>query len=275
MVSVEEVTYSRDECIEAVRDFIAFATKMYLEESAFVSPPSGGWPNITHQSMQSLGKTDEVIELLRRLPYPSDPDPDRRPQVMPALAFAAWQLDKAGQSPMPYRMATEGMIFEDVPAHVVGLARRRRNDHGVLLDIQLGVVFWHEAAMEFKSFSPYPTVTDVVDSDDEDEMPEGEFEWRGCRTVWSIPDFFATLKHNFKELHFVPMSRRRVVDGWYGPGEHGQEAVDMVKGIYRAHGWPDLERYRKTECLKAVYAALREHFPGLEDEKDAELMGPS
>ncbi|KAK0716036.1 hypothetical protein B0H67DRAFT_489583 [Lasiosphaeris hirsuta] len=278
--STQEIVYSREETVAAVQDFIAFATKMYLDESAYESPPSTGWPSITPDSMRPFDKTDEVVELLRHLPYPSDEDPDRRPQVMPALPFAAFQLDDFGQSARTFRIATEGMIFEHVPAHVVGLAMRQRNDHGVLLDTKLGVVFWHEAATEFKWFSPFPVVMGLADSDDDSEgegeggsaMSPGERAWRGCETVWSIPDFFATLKHNLKELHFVPMSRRRVVDGWYGPDEHGQEAVEMVKGIYRAHGWPDLERYRKEDCLKAIYTALSESFPGEEDEEDAELL---
>ncbi|KAK3395124.1 hypothetical protein B0H63DRAFT_518193 [Podospora didyma] len=72
-----------------------------------------------------------------------------------------------------------------------------------------------------------------------------------------MPDVFATLKHNLKDLHFVPMSRRRVVDGC----------------IYRVHGWPDLERYRREDCLKAIYKTLRENFPGEEYEEDVELLG--
>ncbi|KAK4117919.1 hypothetical protein N656DRAFT_774140 [Canariomyces notabilis] len=272
--------YSREETVAAVQDFIAFATKMYLDETAYESPPSTGWPSITPDSMRPFGKTDEVVDLLRHLPYPSDEDPDKRPQVMPALSFAAFQLDDFGLSESAdgartLRIATEGyMIFQHVPAHVVGLAMRQRNDHGVLLDAKLGVVFWHEAATEFKWLSPFPVVMGLVEGEGKggNAMAPGERAWRECETVWSIPDFFATLKHNLKELHFVPMSRRRVVDGWYGPHEHGQEAVEMVKGIYRVHGWPDLERYRKEDCMKAIYTALSENFPGEEDEQDGELL---
>ncbi|KAK5661077.1 hypothetical protein OQA88_10967 [Cercophora sp. LCS_1] len=251
--------YSREETVAAVQDFIAFATKMYLDETAYESPPSTGWPSITPNSMRFFGKTDEAV------------------QVLPALSFAGFQLHDFGQSSRTSRVATEGMIYEHVPAHVVGLAMRRRQDHGVLVDTKLGVVYWHEAATEFKWFSPFPVVEGLVDSDDESEgegegMSPGERSWRGCETVWSIPDSFATLKHNLAELHFVPMSRRHVVDGWYGLGEHGQEAVDMVKEIYREHGWPDLKRYRKEDCLRAIYTALSENFPGEEHEEVAEFL---
>jgi hypothetical protein len=157
----------------------------------------------------------------------------------------------------------------------VGLTERPKIDHGVLLDTKEGVVWWHDAASEFIEMTPFPNIR-LPDGDE--DMTPGERHWRpGCNTVWTIPDFFATLKHNFKELHFVPMSRRRVVDGWYGideeaPAHDFQRAVEMVKGIYRAHGWPNLERYRKKDCLKAIHIALRDNFPGEEDEEDEELL---
>lgn len=58
--------------------FIAYAAKMYLDETTY-ELPSTGWPSITSDSMRPFDKTDEVVELLRHLPYPSDEDPDRRP----------------------------------------------------------------------------------------------------------------------------------------------------------------------------------------------------
>jgi hypothetical protein len=36
----------------------------------------------------------------------------------------------------------------------------------------------------------------------------------------------------------------------------------MLQGIYREHGWPNLDVYDKKECLKAVQKALEEHYPG-------------
>lgn len=272
-----EIRYDRDEAVAAVRGLIDFATKMYMDETAYEFPPSTGWPSITPDSMRLFGKTDVVVDLLRHLPYLSKDygwDPERRPQLMPALSFQPFQLYKLedSQNAERLRAATEGHgIYEHAPAHVVGLAARRPNDHGVLLDTKLGVVFWDDAAEEFKTLSPFPTLE--FDNDEDDEMSSGEKEWRENHMVWAIPDFFATLKHHLKELHFVPMSPRRVVDGFHGPDSHSQQAVDRVKGIYHAHGWPDLERYRKQDCLKAIHTALCEDFPDeLEDREWIELQ---
>jgi hypothetical protein len=41
---------------------------MCLDESDVVEPPEGGWPNISAETMHGLGKTDEVVQLLRHLP---------------------------------------------------------------------------------------------------------------------------------------------------------------------------------------------------------------
>ena len=38
----------------------------------------------------------------------------------------------------------------------------------------------------------------------------------------------------------------------------------MLQGIYREHGWPDLEKYRKEDCIKAVEEALAEQYPDFE-----------
>jgi hypothetical protein len=50
--------------------------------------------------------------------------------------------------------------------------------------------------------------------------------------------------------------------------------LPTVQGIYRSHGWPDLARYQKRDCLAAVKAMLGERIPDegfdLEDEEDEE-----
>jgi hypothetical protein len=69
MPSIENVAYSQAETITAVRDYYHFLVKMYMDEANIVEPPDGGWPNITTESMKRINKTDEVIQLLRHLPY--------------------------------------------------------------------------------------------------------------------------------------------------------------------------------------------------------------
>lgn len=67
MISLSEVTYSQDTRVAAVRDYI-FLTQMYLDEKLIKEPPKGGRLSITPESMRRLGKTDQVISLLRHPP---------------------------------------------------------------------------------------------------------------------------------------------------------------------------------------------------------------
>jgi hypothetical protein len=116
-----QVEFSREETIAAIKDFYDFVTKMYVDEGAFESPPEGGWPGITRESMKNFGKTDEIVELLRHLPYPSANYRDN-PELMPAMPFAAFQQDvilaQARDDGRDLRHLTEGMIYEHVPPHI-------------------------------------------------------------------------------------------------------------------------------------------------------------
>lgn len=66
---LSETTYSRSETITAFREYYQFLQTMYLSSSSVLQPPAGGWPEITVLNMRWMGKTDEVVALLRELPY--------------------------------------------------------------------------------------------------------------------------------------------------------------------------------------------------------------
>lgn len=42
MSMLEDISYSREASIAAVRDYYHFLTRMYMEESVVVEPPKGG-----------------------------------------------------------------------------------------------------------------------------------------------------------------------------------------------------------------------------------------
>lgn len=68
-IDLVNITYSRDATIAAVTSYLQFLTKMYLDEDRILMPPHGGWPEITDEFVKELGKTEEVGDLLRYLPY--------------------------------------------------------------------------------------------------------------------------------------------------------------------------------------------------------------
>lgn len=93
-------------------------------------------------------------------------------------------------------------------------------------------------------------------------MPKNEIEWRASSQAWAIPDFFELLKKQYRELKWIPISTREVIDV---ETNHEDGLISMIQGIIREHGWTSEEGavYRKRECLTAVKTALREHYPDL------------
>jgi hypothetical protein len=271
MPGLSEIEYSRDECIAAVRDYYSFLTKMYLTESDVIEPPGGGWPNINTDILQELDKTEEVISLLCYLPYIRSPSDDRdKAQGAPWCYFADWQSDihdliLSRASGEELKIMSEGASFyEDVPPHVFGLTSGGRDNPVYLIDTKLGIVHWPECPGGIKD----DPSREPVEDDPYDYAPENEAEWRADAPAWAIADFFEILKDQFRELKFLPISSRLVLDVYatYGPDSAGM--INMVQDIYREHAWPDLQQYRKVECLEAVQKALEEHYPGKADRHD-------
>lgn len=72
-------------------------------------------------------------------------------------------------------------------------------------------------------------------------------------------------KNQFRQLNFVPMNGHDVVDVWTKakPGRVpiSPEFTAFLQAIYRKHGWPDLSKYHKDECLAEVERELAEKYP--------------
>ncbi|RYP53139.1 hypothetical protein DL768_001813 [Monosporascus sp. mg162] len=259
MPNLEEITYSRDATVDAVRDYYDFLTKMYLEESYILEPPAGGWSTI-RPYLECMGKTDEVLSLLCRLPYIRERNNADSVHCAPWCYFADWQdLGRVasvrhlnGETLRLYSERAE--IIDDVPPHVVGLTCGGRRNPVILLDTKLGIVHWYECPSEII----HAPAREPLQDDPYDYAPENEAVWMAECGTWAIPDFFEVLKDEFRKLHFIPTSSKSVVDIYtVFPGS--REDIPVMQDIFREHGWPDLQRYRKSECLKALQERLPEY----------------
>lgn len=270
MPQLSEIRYSRDVCVAAVRDYYNFLVKMYLGESNIIEPPEGGWPNLTIESLQDLGKTDEVISLLRHLPYIRAPRENA--QGAPWCYFADWESDGLALSLGRISgdalkvMSEDASFYENVPAHVIGLTSGGRDNPVFLLDTELGIVYWPECPGEIRyNPSREPVVDDPYDYADENEA-----EWRADAPAWAIADFFEILKDQFRQLCFIPISSRVVIDVYASLGADTGGMTAMLQDIYHQHNWPDLQQYRKRDCLEAVQRALEDQYPRNADHRDNE-----
>ncbi|CAK7198211.1 hypothetical protein SEUCBS139899_000869 [Sporothrix eucalyptigena] len=279
MPELSEIEYSRDACVQAVRDYYHFLTQMYLDDTDFVYPPDddeNGWPTINDENLADVDKDETVLDLLRHLPYvrqnPDDGGSDAI-QVAPFTTITDWAADAALIADGSYdgeslKTATEGGTLCDViPPHVVGLTAGPRDNNIFLVDTELGIVLWPECPGEVVKASRrsplLPSSVRPVSDDPYDyEDDEEQAEWRGDSTAWSIPHFFEMLKDQFRTLEFVPITKTTV---WVThPYFHAQDAeviVPAVREIYRKHHWPDLEQYDKAACQAEIQAYLRGNYP--------------
>ncbi|KAF2972684.1 hypothetical protein GQX73_g872 [Xylaria multiplex] len=277
MPFLDEISYSRDGTIAAVRDYYQFITKMYLKETDIIEPPEDGWASLsTH--LQCMGKTDEVLGLLSQLPYLQSPSDIRdQAQGAPWCEFVDWRAQAAlvengkidGDK---LRMLSEGLpgleYRDDIPPYVVGLTMGSGDlNPTFLLDTQHGIVTWYGITEEMRESAV--TVADPVDDDPYDyAASEREAEWRAEGHSWAIADFFTVLKSKFSDLDWVPLGRHRVIDVYTIMHPSSDGVIPMLREIYHSYGWPDLENYRKYECLQRVQAALEEHYPDLADRRE-------
>ncbi|KAI1734711.1 hypothetical protein F4680DRAFT_462263 [Xylaria scruposa] len=248
MPRIEDISYSREATVTALSSYYQFLTKLYLPEDFVIYPPQGGWPSITQESKAGLGKTDEVISLLQRLPYIED-----RHEAHGAAfcVFADWSLEGLGKTSTA-RLLTEGGNWEQVPPHVVGLTNGGRDNPVFLLDTQLGVIHWIDCPDRLRHS---PTREQVWG-----RTLEG-VEWHGEAATWAIADFFEQLKDEFRSLRFVPTSTvyYDVIDVDAEFDDDGLRVLPMLQDVYRSHGWPDVSRYRKKGALEEVEKVLDEN----------------
>lgn len=245
---------------------------MYLPNSVIQEPPADGWPTIPVDRLRAVGKSDEVIKLLQHLPYVRQPDNYfDKAQVAPDCYFADYrsgEFDDELNDPngTNFRIVTEGLDYESVPSHVIGLTSGGRYNPIFLLDTILGIVHWTECPDGPRLRPSRAGIWDRADT----YAPVNEQEWRTDAPAWAIVDFFELLKDQFESLDFVPISSKEVLDAHETYAEKDEGMIPMVQAIYRDHGWPDLEVYRKEECLEAVAAALKENYPDYANESDSE-----
>ncbi|KAL2210412.1 hypothetical protein CC79DRAFT_1365805 [Sarocladium strictum] len=162
MPDLEDVEYSHEEAVQAVRGYYTFLTNMYLDSARIAEPPTeDGWPNITSERCRTFGKTTEVIDLLKHLPYITGAPPDawgNRPHAGPHIWFLDYARELSHHLDRPLdekkgkslRLITEDLPPGQVPSHVVGLIAGDA-EGSFLLDTRLGVIHWTDCPREIQN----------------------------------------------------------------------------------------------------------------------------
>ncbi|OAK94241.1 hypothetical protein IQ06DRAFT_286956, partial [Phaeosphaeriaceae sp. SRC1lsM3a] len=261
MPCFDQVSYSESACIAAITNYYKFLISMYLEESSVEWPPEGGWPEITPEAFEGMHKSDGVISLLRQIPYlreSNDWEEWEQPHGVPHDNFCNWKNEAGHEGRQDFdglKIMTEGYFSEGTTEHMIGLMMGARNSTHAILDTQYGVVYWPDCADEIKDDTRHEEVWG-----EPEEIGSKKEENLRCEPAWAIDDFFAMLKEQFVRLNWIPINSRQVVES-YSSWVEDEEMQPILKGIYRGHGWPDVEKYKKEECIFMVEKAMDERYP--------------
>lgn len=130
------------ELISAVTEFYNFITKLpYVDPTAVLYPPNlesdeqQGWPDINAEELRKRGRTEEVIAVLRNLPYLRSP--------VAGKGQKGWMI-----GPDTYSIAyCDGEVYSEeldkiqpTPGHCIWLANPANTDDGaaLLFDVENG-----------------------------------------------------------------------------------------------------------------------------------------
>jgi hypothetical protein len=164
----------------------------------------------------------------------------------------------------PYEDWDKGLV----PPQVVGLIIVESWYKRFLLDTKHGIIYWYYCPHGIRH---NPTREPILHDTSDSEASEGsssstaiqeQGEWR-TYPAWPVKDFFELLKDCFRNLQTVPLSSDNVYD--LENHDHFQDKVvdtmPLIKEVFWKHGWPNLELYRKEECLREVNQLVQEKCP--------------
>lgn len=80
---------------------------------------------------------------------------------------------------------------------------------------------------------------------------EEEATWGGNSPAWASSDFLNFSRTSF-EICFILLSLETVLYVYTIRSPGSNDMIPIVQDIYREHGWPKLEQYRKEEYLRVV-----------------------
>ncbi|KAL8831395.1 MAG: hypothetical protein Q9170_005309 [Blastenia crenularia] len=204
MSSSSSNAYSRTEIITAITEFYSLLVALpYISPDALVFPPMEGWPGVKVDDLRARGKTNEVIELLRHLPY-----------LRPMGAGKRWMI-----GPDTVEIAyCEGELYEDfmdsvqpVPGHCIWLTNTESRDGTITEWTSMG----HKI---------------MVDYDEYERIPLQD-RWMAHATM-DATAFFKLWKRKFERLLWMPLYNSRGQAGtaqWYSTAQTKQDEEDLLE----------------------------------------------
>lgn len=214
MSTTSPSAFSRAAIITAIKEFYSILiTLPYIPPSALVFPPEEGWDGVNSSELKARGKTDEVVELLRHLPYLKSTEARKRWMIGPdtvEIAYCDGEL---------YDSVLDGI--QPVPGHCIWLSDlESRDGTALLLDTHAGTITeWTSLGHRI-----------IVDYEEYEKIPLPD-KWMAHATMDAI-EFFKLWKRKFERLLWMPIYNPRGRAGtaeWYIIAETTDDEADMLE----------------------------------------------
>lgn len=180
--------------VDTISDYYRFLTRLpHVDPDNLVFPSSEGW-QVNEDELRARGRTEEAIEVLRRLPY-------LRNNGLPhgiknnitnnslSIAYCNGELEPAYVHQQ-----------QPTPGHVIWLAiQANKEGHYLLLDIEA------RSITEWNPIYPGPPLPDSRNEDDLEEQDR----WMNYATL-PIADYFEKCKRRYEKLLWIPVPGLRL-----------------------------------------------------------------
>ncbi|ORY11049.1 hypothetical protein BCR34DRAFT_565883 [Clohesyomyces aquaticus] len=233
------LTYNRDEIITSLTEFYEFlSTLPYVEPAAVLTPPSAGWPNITPENFAGLHKNDEVINLLKHLPYI---DLSHHEYIIAPETYPVDYRGELFQRDVTVESVGRSLpLGDDVafPEWVINLTYGSRDGTYVMLDTSDGTVT--EYNIQYENDDPQY---------DEDDPRSWRNQCEG--EAMSLTELLDDWRSKYFKLEWMGHS----MNGWptvmwADRGDENYEDVKEMRKIIRKHGWPS--SFQREACQRAL-----------------------
>ncbi|KAK8061070.1 hypothetical protein PG997_015291 [Apiospora hydei] len=244
--------YSHDETVAAITSYYKLVSKVHAitRNSTLLFPPPEGWPELGRAEVAAgLGFSDEVMRLLRHIPYFEDSEAVQiLPDVQPHSYIEPQRIELYAELGKRSSAAGEGEETPKPLPYLVSLgcnAPDREYGHDVWLDTKRGIVL----VGSYHDVRPDIGVPEdgIFSSSDDDNNNEGDYEdlfteygQKGSGRSWRVGTFFAACERNLRELMWMP-GMDEGDEGWMlDKGESPYAILDYEERmrIMRSKGWP-------------------------------------
>ena len=207
----------REELVSELTSFYEFLVGLHLPTDALKRPPPGGWPSINQEQLGYLNKDDDVIDVLKHIPYIRQ-DEDLEPyQIYEHCVCNDFTGVFFEQYSKDYKDVDITEPFqEEIDSCIVTLARPESRDGWF--------IFYHTAQHTI-------------------EMVDYQVGKRS--RDYEVKEFFEMMKDEFRKLRIIPVHPSDVQIGTK------DDEAEQLRDVFWRHGWPS-ERFEKDDCLTEV-----------------------